>query len=130
MAAKAYASGAARPISPAAWTPVTDIARVGAITPTESEIVPRKPIWRRRPRLRGSGRPTVASAMDADATWDRTALQDRRLAGKRALVTGAARGIGHATAQRLAAEGARVAALDLDAMPGAELSLVADVSDE
>jgi 3-oxoacyl-[acyl-carrier protein] reductase len=68
--------------------------------------------------------------MDADATWDRTALQDRRLAGKRALVTGAARGIGHATAQRLAAEGAHVAALDLDAVPGAELSVVADVSDE
>jgi NAD(P)-dependent dehydrogenase (short-subunit alcohol dehydrogenase family) len=37
-----------------------------------------------------------------------------RFAGSRALVTGAASGIGAATASRLAAEGARVACLDLD----------------
>src|ERR671939_733875 len=41
-----------------------------------------------------------------------------RLAGRSALVTGGASGIGAATSRRLAAEGARVAVADLDA-PGA-----------
>jgi NAD(P)-dependent dehydrogenase (short-subunit alcohol dehydrogenase family) len=61
------------------------------------------------------------------------------LDGKRALVTGAARGIGRATALRLAREGARVALLDVDPEPlagtagevGVEaLALEADASDE
>jgi NAD(P)-dependent dehydrogenase (short-subunit alcohol dehydrogenase family) len=38
-----------------------------------------------------------------------------RFAGKAALVTGAAAGLGRATAQRLAAEGARVFGVDVDA---------------
>ena len=47
-----------------------------------------------------------------------------------ALVTGAASGLGRATAARLAAEGARVASLDLHASGTAGLDLVADVRDE
>jgi NAD(P)-dependent dehydrogenase (short-subunit alcohol dehydrogenase family) len=39
----------------------------------------------------------------------------KTLEGQVAIVTGAARGIGQATARRFAREGARVAVLDLDA---------------
>ncbi|HEX4760908.1 MAG TPA: SDR family NAD(P)-dependent oxidoreductase [Thermoleophilaceae bacterium] len=54
------------------------------------------------------------------------------LAGKRALVTGAARGIGAATAERLLSEGARVALLDIEPVTSARsaIALRADVSDE
>jgi NAD(P)-dependent dehydrogenase (short-subunit alcohol dehydrogenase family) len=63
---------------------------------------------------------------------------DRRFEGRRALITGAARGIGLAAATRLAGEGARVALVDVDAeaLAGAgdrvssALQLVADVADE
>jgi 3-oxoacyl-[acyl-carrier protein] reductase len=45
-----------------------------------------------------------------------------RFQGKVALVTGGGRGIGAATAQLLAAEGARVAVSDMDAAPAAEVA--------
>ena len=74
--------------------------------------------------------PPVAAA---PAGYGCTAM--RGLAGKRALITGAARGIGRATAERLAAEGARVALVDVDAEALAgvgegALALHADVRDE
>jgi NAD(P)-dependent dehydrogenase (short-subunit alcohol dehydrogenase family) len=61
------------------------------------------------------------------------------LAGKVAIVTGAARGIGAATASRLSEEGAHVVAVDIDeegaravaaALPGPALAVRADVADE
>src|SRR5262245_6647713 len=60
-----------------------------------------------------------------------------RLAGKRMVITGAARGIGRAVASRCIGEGARVVVVDLDPEPagtvarelGAETGVVADVTD-
>jgi NAD(P)-dependent dehydrogenase (short-subunit alcohol dehydrogenase family) len=69
-------------------------------------------------------------------------MEDLRLRGRRALVTGAAHGIGRAVALRFAREGASVALLDIDgdALGTAEIavqdagaqtvSIVADVADE
>src|SRR5437764_12322178 len=106
------------------------MASVGAITPTERAIVPKKPTWRRSVPRRSSTRPRVWTPMADDATSEPRPLQARRLDGKRALVTGAARGIGRATLRRLVAEGARVAGLDLVEPGDAEVAIVADVSDE
>ena len=54
----------------------------------------------------------------------------RRLADKVCVVTGAAGGIGEATAERLASEGARVVGVDLLDHSVGELALQADLTDE
>jgi len=97
---------------------------VGAITPTESEIVPRKPICRR-----SAPRPRVGLLMSTTGHDGTSAAA--RLQGRRALVTGGASGIGRATVERLLAEGARAASLDVEpqAAEGA-LALWGDVADE
>ena len=64
-------------------------------------------------------------------------MDPQPLKEKNAIVTGAARGIGHTIAQRLAAEGARVAILDINAdgaqrtaaeIGGSTIGLTADVA--
>jgi len=53
-----------------------------------------------------------------------------RMTNRVCLVTGAASGIGLATARLLREEGARVAGVDLDPAPEADLSITGDVADE
>src|SRR5262245_24818939 len=53
-----------------------------------------------------------------------------QIAGKRVIVTGAAHGIGRALAERFRAEGARVAAADIEELPSQPLSFCTDVSKE
>src|SRR5207245_11505565 len=69
-------------------------------------------------------------------------MSNGRIAGKRAIITGAGMGIGRATAIRFAREGARVGIIDINRAAagevvsqittsgGAALPLVADVTDE
>jgi NAD(P)-dependent dehydrogenase (short-subunit alcohol dehydrogenase family)/alkylhydroperoxidase family enzyme len=59
---------------------------------------------------------------DATAAGGEAALRDERLAGRRVLITGAARGIGAASARRLHSRGARVA------LAGLEPELLAQVA--
>jgi NAD(P)-dependent dehydrogenase (short-subunit alcohol dehydrogenase family) len=68
---------------------------------------------------------------------DERVTAGRRLAGKVAVITGGASGLGLASARRFAAEGARVACLDLDGAAAAAaaaefdgLGVACDVSDE
>ena len=53
-----------------------------------------------------------------------------RLEGKVCVITGAASGIGAATAELFAEEGATVVGVDLDSGAAGELAIQADVSDE
>lgn len=58
------------------------------------------------------------------------ATHDGSLTGQVALITGGAGGIGRAISASLAAQGARVASFDLDAVQGVEIALVGDVTKE
>ena len=86
------------------------------------------------------GTPELAAASDGAATLDapapdaaRNAPAPGRFAGKTIVVTGAGSGIGHATTQKLCAEGAHVLALDIcfaNGMPPGAECLSVDVCSE
>jgi NAD(P)-dependent dehydrogenase (short-subunit alcohol dehydrogenase family) len=76
--------------------------------------------------MSGDGRPAAAAAPNAAAAVGGAAALPQRFVGRRALVTGAASGIGRATAIRLAVEGASVACLDRDS--GGLEAVVADIA--
>src|SRR3954447_22995364 len=68
-----------------------------------------------RQRARRPAYAPAATGWNAGPGDDRGARVAGRIEGKRTLVTGAANGIGLATARRFAAEGASVALLDVEA---------------
>jgi NAD(P)-dependent dehydrogenase (short-subunit alcohol dehydrogenase family) len=105
------------------------MASVGAITPIEIDIVPRSPRRRR----------SVPATAARYPGWRRGVQAGRSAGVLRALITGAASGIGLATARRLAGAGARVALVDVDEagvraeaeeLGAAALALHADVREE
>src|SRR4051794_13826271 len=97
------------------------------MTPMETETVESWPSSRRSRAPRGAGvvaGPAGATVLRGrlyprartvvDRCTGTVASAMKGLEGRRALVTGAARGIGRAIAERLAAEGSRVALVDVD----------------
>src|SRR4051794_34585959 len=113
------ASGAARPSSLAGSTEAIDSASAGASTPIDRAQVSRPPSSRR-------SRFTPETLPDLREPAQAPYAPRVRFSGKRAVVSGAAHGIGRAVAERLAAEGAEVAGLDVEA--GATFRV--DVRDE